>query len=386
MRKKTNLSMKDRLKIYIKRKKDSFLLAESVACVLLLVLLFVCGVSAKTKTTMAGAELTDSEIDLRITFAGDIRVDQLIRKQAGKIGYENLFAGVSSYWSNSDYVVANLSGPVLEFDVSNYTSTREREVESIYLRPAALKGILAAGINLPSFANDDAFNYGRTGVESTLRLLKENQTEYLGVVADDTEGIAKVIRVEEQMPSIAVVSVNDIVRDRSSAGTGKAGIVNTSSSSFYTRIYELSKENDYVIAYVHYGESGSNVITDEQRNTAHALIDAGASLVIGTHSHTVQPIEAYGEGLIFYGLGALVSSEEYSVLLDSILLDLTVTTEGIMKLYVTPLRIENGCPIVTENVFYQKRICEVLTKELEKGSYSFTENGVLCLSCEGKTK
>lgn len=40
-----------------------------------------------------------------------------------------------------------------------------------------------------------------------------------------------------------------------------------------------------------------------QRNMAYRLIDAGADIIVGHHSHVIQPYEKYKAGHIFYSLG-----------------------------------------------------------------------------------
>jgi poly-gamma-glutamate capsule biosynthesis protein CapA/YwtB (metallophosphatase superfamily) len=44
-------------------------------------------------------------------------------------------------------------------------------------------------------------------------------------------------------------------------------------------------------------------LAEYQRPLAYALVDAGADLVVGHHSHTVHGVERYGRGLIAYSLG-----------------------------------------------------------------------------------
>jgi poly-gamma-glutamate synthesis protein (capsule biosynthesis protein) len=44
----------------------------------------------------------------------------------------------------------------------------------------------------------------------------------------------------------------------------------------------------------------------QQQAFARAAIDAGASIVVGHHPHLTQPVESYGNGVIFYSLGNLV--------------------------------------------------------------------------------
>ena len=43
-----------------------------------------------------------------------------------------------------------------------------------------------------------------------------------------------------------------------------------------------------------------------------AAIDAGADLVVGHHSHVVQPIEQYKNGWIAYGLGNFIFDQGFS--------------------------------------------------------------------------
>jgi poly-gamma-glutamate synthesis protein (capsule biosynthesis protein) len=44
----------------------------------------------------------------------------------------------------------------------------------------------------------------------------------------------------------------------------------------------------------------------ERHQCARAAIDSGASLAIGHHPHVTQPVETYGNVLIFYSRGNLV--------------------------------------------------------------------------------
>ncbi len=64
-------------------------------------------------------------------------------------------------------------------------------------------------------------------------------------------------------------------------------------------------EAEYIIAYVHWGTEGAEMPDEAQRDAAYAMIGAGASAIIGTHSHTLQGIEYYAGSPIFYSIGDL---------------------------------------------------------------------------------
>ena len=112
---------------------------------------------------------------------------------------------------------------------------------------------------------------------------------------------------------------------------------------------------------------------------AHALIDAGANVVIG-NSTTMQKAEKYNRGLILYGVGSLLTDEIHSDNLDSVLVDFVVRNSGETIVYLTPLRIKGGRPEVTESTFYKKRIQSVITSGLQDGEYRIMDDGIIRIS------
>lgn len=381
------LSLKDRITIFIKKTKPISFPIGMVMVVALFLCLVIMGQFDSVSKTPAPSELTADNRKVRITITGDINVDDLIRKQANKTSYENLFRGVSAYWEDTDYVMANINGPVLKYDVENYKSTREKDEESNYLRPAALRGLMAAGIDLFSFANDDVYNYGRTGISSTLNLMNENGVEYLGIANNNTEAFSKTINCgywtengEAKEAAITLFSMNDAVRKYSTVTAEKAGIINSSINTIYEQINTASQTSGQVIVYVHFKDNDSGIISEEQKQMAHALIDSGATLVIGSHPHMLQSVEKYGNGVIVYGLGNLTSTDNFSLMLDGALADYVVSDAGKAELYLTPVRIVDGCPVITSSKMYKSRIQNILTEELDENDYTITKEGMVSIS------
>ncbi|MBQ4176449.1 MAG: CapA family protein [Lachnospiraceae bacterium] len=65
-----------------------------------------------------------------------------------------------------------------------------------------------------------------------------------------------------------------------------------------------AKENgaDLVIIHFHWGVELVTTLDDFERQLAHAAVDAGADLVLGTHAHMLLPVEKYNGRYIVYGL------------------------------------------------------------------------------------
>ena len=62
------------------------------------------------------------------------------------------------------------------------------------------------------------------------------------------------------------------------------------------------KGADLVIIHFHWGVELVTTLDDFERQLAHAAVDAGADLVLGTHAHMLLPVEKYNGRYIVYGL------------------------------------------------------------------------------------
>ena len=63
------------------------------------------------------------------------------------------------------------------------------------------------------------------------------------------------------------------------------------------------RKADLKILTLHWGNEYIHRPSMMQRNMAYRLIDAGADIIVGHHSHVIQPYEKYKAGHIFYSLG-----------------------------------------------------------------------------------
>jgi poly-gamma-glutamate synthesis protein (capsule biosynthesis protein) len=217
-----------------------------------------------------------------------------------------------------------------------------------------------------------------------LSVLEEYETPYLGIAEDSTSDFYKILNFdstdengETQEFAVSVMSMNDIVQEGSTVTENRAGILNSTMSVIREKIFDMAQSSDLVVIYLHFGEINSVNVTEDQRILCQELIDAGADIVVGSHSRMVQPIERYGDGLIVYDLGEVISSSDYSVAMDGALLDITVLHDGTVSAYLTPTRIKESRPYITDSQFYQKRITKMLTANLEKNEFFITDTGAV---------
>jgi len=112
-------------------------------------------------------------------------------------------------------------------------------------------------------------------------------------------------------------------------------------------IEKLKKECDVIIISLHWGDEFIEYPSPKQVKLAHEIIDSGAHLILGHHSHTMQGIEQYKDGLIVYSLGSFVKDLWRKELRESVILNCELTTEGVKKFSILPIFI---------NVQYQPEI------------------------------
>ena len=81
-------------------------------------------------------------------------------------------------------------------------------------------------------------------------------------------------------------------------------------SEFLKRVEALRSTVDVLIASVHWGYGRGSPLAEYQRPFGHAIIDAGADLVLGNHSHSPAGVEMYRGKPIIYSLGNHIAQQD----------------------------------------------------------------------------
>jgi poly-gamma-glutamate synthesis protein (capsule biosynthesis protein) len=96
--------------------------------------------------------------------------------------------------------------------------------------------------------------------------------------------------------------------------------------------------------YVHWGVEGATCPTPLQKTLARQLVDAGADVVVGSHSHRVEGAGRLGNGFVAYGLGNFVFYNEAGESGVSGVLELTVAARRVERAQWVPAAIRSGVP------------------------------------------
>jgi len=177
----------------------------------------------------------------------------------------------------------------------------------------SLEGLIFAGFDLVSLANNHTPNFGTEGLQKTFAYLQESEIGFVGAGESEYSARAPYI-IERNGITFGFLAYNDerVVPQSYAAQDGHAGTAFMDSLKMTEDVSVLKNSVDFVIVSMHAGVEYTYTHSTRQKEFAHDAIDAGAALVIGHHPHWVQRMEKYKNGYIIYSLGNFVFDQMWS--------------------------------------------------------------------------
>jgi poly-gamma-glutamate capsule biosynthesis protein CapA/YwtB (metallophosphatase superfamily) len=208
---------------------------------------------------------------------------------------------VARIFREADLSLVNLESPepdAFRYHSNGYVFTGD---------PTLLQGLANAGIDLTGLANNHLGNGGTRGVTDTIRHLDELGIAHAGAGTSQTDA-RRPAWLEAGGLRVAVLAYCWVEPRSYSAAPGRPGSAwySTNNVSHDIRAARAAGA-DIVIVMPHWGLEYTDAVLPAQRAAARAMIQAGADLVLGSHSHWVGPFEQISDGrFAFYSLGDLV--------------------------------------------------------------------------------
>jgi poly-gamma-glutamate synthesis protein (capsule biosynthesis protein) len=139
--------------------------------------------------------------------------------------------------------------------------------------------------------------------------------------------------------------LDDVVRVAWTATDGHAGLASAKElDQMLAAVRAAHVTSDLLVVYVHWGVEGATCPTPLQKTLARQLVDAGADVVVGSHSHRVEGAGRLGNGFVAYGLGNFVFYNEAGESGVSGVLELTVAARRVERAQWVPAAIRSGVP------------------------------------------
>jgi hypothetical protein len=258
-----------------------------------------------------------------------------------------LFSDVRAQLKAPDIMVGNLEGTF----GSGGKSKDDTGTSFSFQAPPSYAGALSwAGFDLVSVANNHAHDFLEAGMASTQRALTVAGVAYTGLPDQITVVGRNGVRV-------AFIGVAPYRWSQS-----LANIADTAEL-----VRRARKHADVVVVLMHAGAEGSDKtrtpnatesaygeFRGSSRAFAHAMIDAGASAVLGSGPHVVRGVERYKGGLIAYSLGTFAGWNVFrtsgtSGLSGLLTLRINRAGEVLGGRWLSLKLTESGAPVVDSN-------------------------------------
>lgn len=256
-----------------------------------------------------------------ISMMGDILIHQSVYESAktGKNTYDltpffSTFTGVLK----SDLNIANIENPI-----DTYRDNSRLSSYPCFNAPhEIIDAIKFIGINMCVTANNHCYDKGFGGLKATLANLHDAELETVGTYASAEEAQELVIKEIDGI-KIGIAAFTRLTNGANIPGD-KSFCVNyipTNSEVVPTVLAYTDRLRDagadIVIVSMHWGKEYSDAPSDAQRQLAHQLCEGGVDIIMGSHSHVVQPIERYSferdgkqrSSLIIYSLGNFFANQ-----------------------------------------------------------------------------
>ena len=217
-----------------------------------------------------------------------IKIGHGVRSNIEKFGIKNLFSEISSIFQNGDIIFGNL-----EAVLSDNGRTDNIKSRSYRGFPQIITALKFAGFNILNIANNHIKEHGNEAYYETRDLLIKNNIIPL-------ESIPMIFEINGL--KIGFLGYTFITEIHSSEQL----YCDSNKEIILKDIRKNKKKFDYLILSLHWGAEHINYPSPEQIKIAREFIDSGANIILSHHSHMVQGIERYKNGLINYSLGNFV--------------------------------------------------------------------------------
>lgn len=225
-----------------------------------------------------------------LSFAGDCTFGDNFdaEEQSGtfckvvKEHYGYPLSNVRDIFLQDDLTLVNLECALTESDPTEEEMEELKENLFRFRGPMAYAQILVeGGVEFASCANNHSRDYGKQGLEDTWKALEDAEIPYASF------GKSAVVETERGL-KVGIFTV----------------FFNTTEDAVKAAVKSLKNRGaQLIVMSVHWGDEGTYTPTDRQYEIGRMAIDAGVNIVYGHHSHTLQPIESYNGGIIYYSTG-----------------------------------------------------------------------------------
>lgn len=361
-------------------------------------------------------ETRDDNVTDRITMTGDMMLGRHVHEAAEKSREDisRSFDYVRTFFDESDYVTGNFESPILDPDLEDYDDGHEypdfethkeesklhNKLIQFYAEPWSVDALEEVGFDSVSLANNHTMDYGDMSLQHTLAHFNESPVEALGIgdainISEDereggAEDAADVTYVD--LPSgirVAIAAYTEVKVIGFDAQEYVGGVMTYENIDVLRERMQEAKlpesegggGADVLIVSVHWGAEYQVGYNDDQEEKAQYLANYGADIVLGHHSHVLEPVTLVegidgNQTIVMNSMGNFVFDQGWSRTKETALAQLDFLEDGSKKLSFVPMYISDTKPRETDGLtkrYRDFRIFRTLNKELDRNLWEIED-------------
>lgn len=308
----------------------------------------------KTEPPVTDAPVPTEPQDKRVSFlaCGDNIVHDAVREDAQKranaenpgYNFYDMYAGVKDEIGAADISFINMEGCVggAALGYLGYPNfNAPNQIGETFVK---------LGFDVVNLLNNHTLDYGEKGYKNTIDFFNTLPVLTLGGYTKSDFDNLRVI--DKNGIKIAFLSYTTMVNfkyfDEQLPGS-EYYIAYAKDADIKRQITAAKAAADFVVVSMHWGAEDAFYPDGEQKRLAQLCADMGADVVVGHHSHTVQPAKWFtgkdgNKTFVAYSLGNFISTMHYSQNMAGVMLSLDFVIEKDGTKYVdSPTLIPTVC-------------------------------------------
>jgi len=277
---------------------------------------------------------------VRVCAVGDSGLSGQVGRTASELGYGALLREVAPLLQSAAAAFANLEGTLIE-----------RPRDALFAAPpAAAEALRQAGVTIVHLANNHVYDFGPTGLASTLAAAAGANLVALGA-GDDAAASRRLVRTECRGVRVGWL------------GCGRTLLPQDTGARFWefdeqellSAIRKARPSVDVLIASVHIGFMYLDYPHPDHRATAQRCAAAGADIVLMHHPHVLQGIETTPDGkIVCYSLGNFLFDWKEGLITNQVMVQeqnegavfvFDLDRSGVARAAAVPTRSDEACRV-----------------------------------------
>ena len=277
---------------------------------------------------------------VRVCAVGDSGLSGQVGRTASELGYGALLREVAPLLQSAAAAFANLEGTLIE-----------RPRDALFAAPpAAAEALRQAGVTIVHLANNHVYDFGPTGLASTLAAAAGANLVALGA-GDDAAASRRLVRTECRGVRVGWL------------GCGRTLLPQDTGARFWefdeqellSAIRKARPSIDVLIASVHIGFMYLDYPHPDHRAMAQRCAAAGADIVLMHHPHVLQGIETTPDGkIVCYSLGNFLFDWKEGLITNQVMVQeqnegavfvFDLDRSGVARAAAVPTRSDEACRV-----------------------------------------